>query len=77
MPQVSAGHLSLDIDNAQQQNAGFRFDREPARLSVSLITSIAIDALGLMLLVFASRAHRAADDRPVEFPPHSIVWRRK
>jgi hypothetical protein len=43
MPQVSAGHLSLDIDNAQQPNAGFRFDREPARLSVSLITSIAID----------------------------------
>jgi hypothetical protein len=58
MPQVSAGHLSLDIDNAQQQDAGFRFDREPARLSVSLITSIALDALVLMVLVFATRVHR-------------------
>jgi protein TonB len=73
---ISAGHLSLEIANAQAESAAFSFDRKTGRLSLSLAASVAADALIVALLFFASRYGRPAHTRPADAlaPTKSIVW---
>ena len=71
---TSAGHLSLGIENARGDSTSFAFDREPRRLSLSVATSVVVDALILAILVFASRAGKSAETRGIDAPVKSIVW---
>jgi protein TonB len=66
--------VSLEITNADHQEAAFAFNRKPARLSLALATSIAIDAVVLALLVFASRPRHATQVVSVETLPTGLIW---
>lgn len=74
---TSAGHLALDIDSGRDSDVAFRFDREPRRLSASVAASIAIDALVLALILFASRHVAPAQPPVVDTLTRGIVWLRE
>jgi len=73
---TSAGHLSLHVEGARAGDIEFSFDREPKRLSISIVTSAIVDVLFVTLLVLASRYHPAAATSALlpEEPNKNIVW---
>jgi periplasmic protein TonB len=72
----SAGHLSVSIDGAHVDDIQFSFDREPKRLSASIIASAIIDVAVVALLVVASRYHPnvVAEAQLPEQPNKNIIW---
>jgi TonB family protein len=73
---TSAGHLSVSIDGARVDDIQFSFDREPRRLSVSIVASALIDIAVVVLLVIASRYHPnlAAEAQLPDQPNKNIIW---
>jgi TonB family protein len=73
---TSAGHLSVSIDGARVDDIQFSFDREPKRLSASIIASAVIDVTIVVLLVLASRYHPklTAEAQLPEQPNKNIIW---
>ncbi len=73
---TSAGHLSVYVEGAHPSDIQFSFDREPKRLSVSLVASAIIDVTIVVLLVLASRYHPAASASSVvqDQPNKEIIW---
>jgi protein TonB len=73
---TSAGHLSVSIDGAHPDDIRFSFDREPKRLSASIIASAVIDIVVVALLVVASRYRPAVTASALlpEEPNKNIIW---
>jgi TonB family protein len=73
---TSAGHLSVSIDGAHPDDIRFSFDREPKRLSASIVASAVIDVALVALLVIASRYRPAvnASAQLPEEPNKNIIW---
>ncbi len=73
---TSAGHLSVSIDGAHAADVPFLFDRQPKRLSASVVASAALEAGLVVLLVFASRHHAATVSlaQLPEQPNKNIIW---
>lgn len=73
---TSAGHLSVSIDGAHVDDIQFSFDREPKRLSASIIASAILDVAVVVLLVVASRYHPnvVAEAQLPEQPNKNIIW---
>jgi len=73
---TSAGHLSVSIDEAHASDIQFSFDREPKRLSASIIASAVIDIAVVALLVLASRYRPAVTASALlpEEPNKNIIW---
>jgi protein TonB len=70
----SAGHVSLQITGAGHHEVSFSFNRRPARLSLAMAASIAIDAVILFLLVSASHPRHATQVVSVDTLPKGIIW---
>jgi len=73
---TSAGHLSVWVEGAHPADVQFSFDREPRRLSVSIVASAVIDVAIVALLVLASRYHPSipvADVVP-DTSTKNIIW---
>src|SRR6185369_833609 len=71
----SAGHLSLDIASAREDQGAFSFDRKPTRLSLAVAASIAIDVAVLALLVFLSRQQLSKKEAlAVRTPLKGLIW---
>jgi len=73
---TSAGHLSVSIDGARVDDVRFSFDREPKRLSASIIASAVLDVTIVVLLVLASRYHPAVAASAIlpDQPNKNIIW---
>jgi len=73
---TSAGHLSVSIDGAHPDDIRFSFDREPKRLSASIIASAVIDIVVVALLVVASRYRPAVTASALlpDEPNKNIIW---
>jgi periplasmic protein TonB len=75
-PNTSAGHLSVAIDDAHVEDFRFSFDREPKRMSASVVASAILQAALVVLVLVISRLHPAA--APVallpEEPNKNIIW---
>ncbi len=73
---TSAGHLSVSIDGARPTDIEFSFDREPKRLSASIVASAIIDVSIVILLVLASRYHPAvaATAQLPDEPNKNLIW---
>ena len=73
---TSAGHLSVSIDGAHPDDIRFSFDREPKRLSASIVASAVIDIALVALLVIASRYRPAVNASALlpEEPNKNIIW---
>jgi protein TonB len=73
---TSAGHLSVAIDDARVEDFRFSFDREPKRMSASVIASAVIQVALVVLVIVLSRLHPNA--APVallpEEPNKNIIW---
>jgi protein TonB len=73
---TSAGHLSVSIDGAHVNDIQFSFDREPKRMSASVVASAIIQVTLVVLVVVISRLHPAA--APVALlpdqPNKNIIW---
>jgi periplasmic protein TonB len=52
---TSAGHLSVHVEGAHPPEVKFSFEREPKRLTFSIVGSIVLDILIAALFVLASR----------------------
>jgi periplasmic protein TonB len=73
---TSAGHLSVHVEGAHPPEIRFSFEREPKRLTFSVITSLVLDVLLVTLIVIASRykpAVSAVAELPDE-PNKHIIW---
>jgi TonB family protein len=73
---TSAGHLSVRVEGAHPPEVKFSFEREPKRLTFSIVGSIVLDILIAALFVLASRYKPAV--AAVAFLPDlankDIVW---
>ena len=73
---TSAGHLSVSIDDAHVEDFRFSFDREPKRMSASVVASAIIQVGLVVLVIVLSRLHPAA--APVALlpdePNKNIIW---
>jgi protein TonB len=73
---TSAGHLSVYVEGAHPADVRFSFEREPRRLTFSLVTSLVLDVFIATLFVLASRYRppvAAAALLPDE-PNKNIIW---
>ena len=73
---TSAGHLSVSIDDAHVEDFRFSFDREPKRMSASVVASAIIQVTLVVLVVVLSRLHPVAAPVPDigEQPNKNIIW---
>ena len=73
---TSAGHLSVHVEGAHPTDVPFSFERQPQRLGVSLVASVALQALAVALLVVLSRYRPEAPAEPFipDKPNENIVW---
>jgi periplasmic protein TonB len=73
---TSAGHLSVHVEGAHPPEIKFSFEREPKRLTFSIVTSVILDILIVTLLVLASRYRPAAAAVAVlpDAPNKEIIW---
>lgn len=73
---TSAGHLSVSIEGAHPADIQFSFDREPKRLSASIVASAVLDVMIVALLVVASRYRPAvtASAQLPEEPNKNMIW---
>ena len=73
---TSAGHLSVSIDDAHVEDFHFSFDREPKRLSASVVASAIIQVTLVVLILVLSRLHPTA--APIaqlpDEPNKNIIW---
>ena len=75
-PNTSAGHLSVSIDDAHIEDFRFSFDREPKRMSASVIASGIIQVALVATVLIISRLHPAAAPAaqlPDE-PNKNLIW---
>ena len=73
---TSAGHLSVSIDGAGVDDIQFLFDREPKRLSASIVASGIVQVALVTLLLVASRFHHnvVLEAQLPEQPNKNIIW---
>jgi TonB family protein len=74
---TSAGHLSVHVEGQHPLEVHFSFEQEPKRLGASLVASVGLQALTVVLLVFASRYHPQASSQllvPDDKTNQHIVW---
>jgi periplasmic protein TonB len=75
-PNTSAGHLSVHVEGAHPPEVRFSFEREPKRLTFSVVASIILDILIAALFVLASRYKPAVAAVAVlpDLPNKDIIW---
>src|SRR5258705_10688458 len=75
-PNTSAGHLSVHVEGAPPPEVKFSFEREPKRLTFSIVASIVLDILIAALFVLASRYKPAVAAVAVlpDLPNKDIIW---
>jgi TonB family protein len=73
---TSAGHLSVRVEGAHPPEVKFSFEREPKRLTFSIVGSIVLDILIAALFVIASRYKPAVAAVAVlpDLPNKDIIW---
>jgi TonB family protein len=73
---TSAGHLSVRVEGAHPPEVRFSFEREPKRLTFSIVGSIVLDILIAALFVLASRYKPAVAAVAVlpDLANKDIVW---
>jgi len=73
---TSAGHLSVHVEGAHPPEVKFSFEREPKRLTFSIVGSIVLDILIAALFVLASRYKPAVAAVAVlpDLANKDIVW---
>jgi hypothetical protein len=72
-PNSSAGHLSLEITGTGRDDGTFAFDRKPARLSLSVVASIAVD-IAILTLVLARGQHFSKHTLALDAPRPNVIW---
>jgi TonB family protein len=72
----SAGHLSVHVEGPRAADVRFSFEREPRRLALSVVVSIALDVVIAALLVYASRHQSivSAAIEPVNSSTKNLIW---
>jgi TonB family protein len=75
-PNTSAGHLSVHVEGAHPPEVKFSFEREPKRLTFSIVASIVLDILIAALFVLASRYKPAVAAVALlpDLPNKDIIW---